>query len=221
MISPLWNFPYTNIGSCLANTVCSLIFSIDGASYQNQLLSRCIKRTFWRDALQSIDVRRFPPFSLLFHTLFKNFHYLSAIAHVLLKTITFKDLGHVWDVAKPFIGEPLWNIASLISQAQHRIIYRSFVMFPQSISLYAFLALFVTCPTLSGATKDSKRLHEDILSDYNRLIRPVQNNTEVLTVQIGLKLSQLIEVVSVYFYLFILLFKLGLIFIYFLEMNKS
>uniref|UniRef100_A0A1A9X464 Neurotransmitter-gated ion-channel ligand-binding domain-containing protein n=1 Tax=Glossina brevipalpis TaxID=37001 RepID=A0A1A9X464_9MUSC len=44
------------------------------------------------------------------------------------------------------------------------------------------------------ANPDTKRLYDDLLSNYNRLIRPVVNNTETLTVWLGLKLSQLIEV---------------------------
>lgn len=40
----------------------------------------------------------------------------------------------------------------------------------------------------------AKRLYDDLLSNYNRLIRPVKNNSETLTVCLGLKLSQLIEV---------------------------
>ncbi|XP_033192676.1 nicotinic acetylcholine receptor beta2 isoform X1 [Bombus vancouverensis nearcticus] len=43
------------------------------------------------------------------------------------------------------------------------------------------------------ANPDTKRLYDDLLSNYNRLIRPVKNNTETLTVKLGLKLSQLIE----------------------------
>ncbi|XP_011865803.1 PREDICTED: acetylcholine receptor subunit beta-like 2 isoform X2 [Vollenhovia emeryi] len=43
------------------------------------------------------------------------------------------------------------------------------------------------------ANPDTKRLYDDLLSNYNRLIRPVINNTETLTVWLGLKLSQLIE----------------------------
>ena len=42
----------------------------------------------------------------------------------------------------------------------------------------------------------AKRLYDDLLNNYNRLIRPVSNNTEKLTVKLGLKLSQLIDVVS-------------------------
>lgn len=43
------------------------------------------------------------------------------------------------------------------------------------------------------ANPDAKRLYDDLLSNYNRLIRPVFNHTETLTVWLSLKLSQLIE----------------------------
>ena len=43
---------------------------------------------------------------------------------------------------------------------------------------------------------DAKRLYDDLLSNYNKLVRPVQNTTDPLTVRIKLKLSQLIDVVS-------------------------
>lgn len=46
------------------------------------------------------------------------------------------------------------------------------------------------------ANPDAKRLYDDLLSNYNRLIRPVRNNSEKLIVKLGLKLSQLIDVVS-------------------------
>lgn len=46
------------------------------------------------------------------------------------------------------------------------------------------------------ANPDSKRLYDDLLSNYNRLIRPVGNNSDRLTVKMGLRLSQLIDVVS-------------------------
>lgn len=51
-------------------------------------------------------------------------------------------------------------------------------------------------PVQMEANPDAKRLYDDLLSNYNRLIRPVVNNTETLTVRLGLKLSQLIEVMS-------------------------
>ena len=44
----------------------------------------------------------------------------------------------------------------------------------------------------------AKKLYEVLLrkSGYNRIVRPVQNESEVIVVTIGLKLSQLIDVVS-------------------------
>lgn len=43
---------------------------------------------------------------------------------------------------------------------------------------------------------DAKRLYDDLLSNYNKLVRPVFNNTDPLAVRIKLKLSQLIDIVS-------------------------
>ena len=49
------------------------------------------------------------------------------------------------------------------------------------------------------ANPDAKRLYDDLLrkSGYNKLIRPVGNNSDRLTVKLGLRLSQLIDVVSI------------------------
>lgn len=57
------------------------------------------------------------------------------------------------------------------------------------------ILLSIGCPV--SADQDAKRLYEDLLTDYNRLIRPVGNNSDRLTVKLGLKLSQLIDVVSI------------------------
>lgn len=46
-----------------------------------------------------------------------------------------------------------------------------------------------------AANPDAKRLYDDLLSNYNRLIRPVSNNTETVLVKLGLRLSQLIDLV--------------------------
>lgn len=51
---------------------------------------------------------------------------------------------------------------------------------------------------MSVANPEAKRLYDDLLSNYNRLIRPVGNNSDRLTVKMGLRLSQLIDVVSTY-----------------------
>lgn len=45
---------------------------------------------------------------------------------------------------------------------------------------------------------DAKRLYDDLLSHYNRLIRPVSNNSQVITVRLGLHLTQLIDLVRIY-----------------------
>ncbi|XP_014244645.1 acetylcholine receptor subunit alpha-L1 [Cimex lectularius] len=52
-----------------------------------------------------------------------------------------------------------------------------------------------TLTLLSTATSnpDAKRLYDDLLSNYNRLIRPVSNNTDTVLVKLGLRLSQLID----------------------------
>ena len=59
------------------------------------------------------------------------------------------------------------------------------------------LILFLTIGRPVSADQDAKRLYEDLLTDYNRLIRPVGNNSDRLTVKLGLKLSQLIDVVHI------------------------
>ncbi|KHN70752.1 Acetylcholine receptor subunit alpha-type unc-63 [Toxocara canis] len=46
----------------------------------------------------------------------------------------------------------------------------------------------------SAANKDASRLFEDLLADYNKLVRPVDNNSETLIVRFKLKLSQLLDV---------------------------
>jgi len=57
------------------------------------------------------------------------------------------------------------------------------------------LALLPTSDAvLNMGNPDAKRLYDDLLSNYNKLVRPVQNTTDPLTVRIKLKLSQLIDV---------------------------
>lgn len=49
---------------------------------------------------------------------------------------------------------------------------------------------------LSYGNPDAKRLYDDLLSTYNRLIRPVDKNNNTVLVKLGLRLSQLIDLVS-------------------------
>ncbi len=48
------------------------------------------------------------------------------------------------------------------------------------------------------ANPDAKRLYDDLLSNYNRLIRPVSNHTNKVTVKLGVRLSQLVDLVRPY-----------------------
>ena len=63
------------------------------------------------------------------------------------------------------------------------------------LSLSLLLA-FQGLPLLILANPDAKRLYDDLLSPYNRLIRPASNNSQTVQVKLGLRLSQLMELVS-------------------------
>ncbi|CAG0914725.1 unnamed protein product [Notodromas monacha] len=54
--------------------------------------------------------------------------------------------------------------------------------------------LAAICALGSCGNPDAKRLYDDLLSNYNKLVRPVLNASDVLTVSIKIKLSQLIDV---------------------------
>lgn len=64
------------------------------------------------------------------------------------------------------------------------------------------LILFVTLCTylIATANTDAKRLYDDLMSSYNSLIRPVNNVSDRLIVKMGVKLSQLVDVVSIYYF---------------------
>jgi nicotinic acetylcholine receptor len=53
------------------------------------------------------------------------------------------------------------------------------------------------------ANPEAKRLYEELIKvrSYNKLIRPVKNNSEKLTVYLGLRLTQLLDVVCILFVL--------------------
>ncbi|XP_047526398.1 acetylcholine receptor subunit alpha-like isoform X2 [Pieris napi] len=60
----------------------------------------------------------------------------------------------------------------------------------------SFVWLLAVCclRAVAAGNPDAKRLYDDLLSNYNKLVRPVVNTTDVLRVCIKLKLSQLIDV---------------------------
>ena len=74
-----------------------------------------------------------------------------------------------------------------------RLPYRLYL--PHLVGL-ATLLLVIGMPPPAGGNPDAKRLYDDLLSNYNRLIRPVANNTDKITVKMGLKLSQLVDLVG-------------------------
>lgn len=54
---------------------------------------------------------------------------------------------------------------------------------------------------------NAKRLYDDLLrsSGYNKLIRPVGNNSDKLVVRLGIRLSQLIDIVSSFIFIIVLI----------------
>ncbi|XP_063619721.1 acetylcholine receptor subunit alpha-like isoform X2 [Cydia splendana] len=61
-------------------------------------------------------------------------------------------------------------------------------------ALVWWLAACCLARAATAGNPDAKRLYDDLLSNYNKLVRPVVNTTDVLRVCIKLKLSQLIDV---------------------------
>ena len=71
-------------------------------------------------------------------------------------------------------------------------------MSPAAIMMTVLSTLLYLCCHLASANPDAKRLYDDLLKKkkYNKLMRPVANHKDNLTVYMNLKLSQLIDVVS-------------------------
>ena len=69
------------------------------------------------------------------------------------------------------------------------------------LSIYYLSTFYYILSTLfkgpSSCNPDAKRLFDDLLSSYNKLVRPVMNVTDAVTVKFKLKLSQLIDVVRI------------------------
>lgn len=70
---------------------------------------------------------------------------------------------------------------------------KSFIL--HSIKWVIIVSIFSSSTNVVEANPDAKRLYDDLLSTYNRLIRPVSNNTDTVLVKLGLRLSQLIDLV--------------------------
>ena len=81
--------------------------------------------------------------------------------------------------------------------------------------LHIAVLTVIVCSSLVVGNPDAKRLYDDLLSTYNRLIRPVANNSQKVTVKLGLRLSQLIEIVSILVFEHIIFYNFpGHMFIY-------
>lgn len=65
------------------------------------------------------------------------------------------------------------------------------------LEILVLIVLLANMKSLTLASPDAKRLYDDLLrkSGYNKLIRPVGNTTDTLTVKLGLRLTQIIDVV--------------------------
>lgn len=72
---------------------------------------------------------------------------------------------------------------------------RSTKMLRRALMLLGIFVCLQLFWSQASANPDAKRLYDDLLSTYNRLIRPVSNNTETVLVKLGLRLSQLIDLV--------------------------
>ena len=59
-----------------------------------------------------------------------------------------------------------------------------------------YLTVMLGCLNTAECSMDAKHLYDDLMSHYNKLIRPVRDNNGTLNVRLGLKLTQLIDVVS-------------------------
>lgn len=68
--------------------------------------------------------------------------------------------------------------------------------------LLVYLHCLVICHASGNsmiANQDSRRLYDDLIGGYNRLVRPVSNNSDKLTVYMSLKLTQILDVVKIDF----------------------
>lgn len=61
--------------------------------------------------------------------------------------------------------------------------------------MFLLICLLTFCVVVNG-NSDAKRLYDDLMSSYNALIRPVRNVSDRVTVQLGVKLTQIVDVVS-------------------------
>ena len=71
--------------------------------------------------------------------------------------------------------------------------------------IFFYLLLF---SLTTEANLDEKQLQEDIIKGYNRLVRPVEHNSDQLVVRFGIRLVSILDVVNTYFKEYLLYFTL-------------
>ena len=66
--------------------------------------------------------------------------------------------------------------------------------------IYTILFCILCAPYVVG-NAHARRLYDDLFvrNDYNPEVRPVYNDTNIMDVELGLKLSQLVDVVRNYY----------------------
>lgn len=62
--------------------------------------------------------------------------------------------------------------------------------------------------TYAKANEHASQLYEDLMYSYNRVVRPVKNASDVLTIKFGASLIRIIDVVSVCSQIICINFKL-------------
>lgn len=83
------------------------------------------------------------------------------------------------------------------SVTQFRVYFRRITLGFHLLSFaFFFFSAFILITAEGQSSRDSSRLYETLLSGYNKLVRPVNNNTDKVTVQFKLKLSQILDVVG-------------------------
>ncbi|VDM14929.1 unnamed protein product [Wuchereria bancrofti] len=60
--------------------------------------------------------------------------------------------------------------------------------------IFNFNLLHICLLSIVYCIEDANRLFDDLLINYNKLVRPVDNKTDALIVRFKLKLSQLLDV---------------------------
>lgn len=64
------------------------------------------------------------------------------------------------------------------------------------MSLAVYFRTLLKMNSVNASTQDSTRLFEDLLNNYNQLVRPAKTPSEAVEIQFKFKLLQILDVVS-------------------------